>query len=366
MKVLHVTTWYPNPVNSNDALFIQRHIESLNQFVDHKVLHLQVTPARKFSYLNKSISDGQQLIFKLPFESWVVTELISAILLSYLLLRAKVNSQFDIINFHIAYPNLAYWHLIKKFIRTPIVITEHWSAYHFNFGVNKKLPKIQNIFKHSIPVITVSKALAKDIVEFSGENFSNYVVPNIVDSKTFYQDSTIERKPFLFMVSQWKKPKNPFVAMEAFLEITKLHPKLKLIIGGYGELWGEMNSLIENCGSPDKFEMLGVLNSKEIANHMRSCQAFLHPTEYETFSVVCAEAIVCGAPVIASNVGGIPEVVGLSSILIEENSVKNWRVAIEKIIQNKVKHVETVNHFSENSVGKQYISVLKKIISGTQ
>jgi glycosyltransferase involved in cell wall biosynthesis len=137
---------------------------------------------------------------------------------------------------------------------------------------------------------------------------------------------------------------------------------LKLVIGGYGELWKEMNSWIENCGSPDKFEMLGVLNSNEIANHMRSCQAFLHPTDYETFSVVCAEAVCCGSPVIASNVGGIPEVVGLSSILIEENNVKNWRIAIEDILRKKVKFPDTVNRYSENTVGQQYFSVLKEII----
>ena len=365
MRVLHITYWYPNPTNTKEAIWVKRHIEAIAPFVEQKVIHLQIKPDTKFSFCSGAIHMGKQQIISLPLKNWFVIELFSALLLLIELMKVRATTRFDIINFHIAYPNLTYWHLLKKIIRVPIVITEHWSAYHYNFGVIKPLPRIQHIFKQNIPVISVSNALIQDIKLFSKCNFPHSVIHNVVDSEIFYPDPSITRQSFFFMISKWNKPKNPFIAMEAFLQFSKINTDYKFIIGGYGKHWDEMNEWVNKHNISAKIKLVGMLESKEIANYLQNCCAFVHPSNYETFSVVCAEAISCGTPVIASNVGGIPEVIGEKGILIKEETVENWATALHNIVlsSNKVyiKHLG----FSKEIIGKKYVQVIYKIINET-
>lgn len=361
MKVLHITSWYPNPRNPKEAIWIKAHIESISHFVEQELIHLQVKPDKKISYNKRRIPNGSQQIISLRTNKWFIIEIFSALLLLSTLLKARANGRFDIINFHIAYPNLTYWHLIKRLIKTPIVITEHWSAYHFNFGVKKPLPRIQRIFNQNIPVIAVSQALVQDIKHFSNCHFPYYVIPNVVDTNIFYPDSSIKRKPFFFMVSQWSSPKNPFIAMEAFLQFSITSSDFQLVIGGYGKEWDEMKTWIDTHNMTEKIKLVGVLESKEIANYLRTCTAFLHPSTYETFSVVCAEAISCNTPVIASNVGGIPEVLDTAGLLILEESKENWAKALHQSTKNNIKTKTNTSRFSKETIGFQYFTILKRI-----
>lgn len=178
MNILHITNWYPNKKNEKEGIWIKNHIASLDPYADQHIIHLHV---------------------KYP-KQWFLKKFLLYFFLSYHLFKNKVNTQYSLINFHIAYPNLTYWHLLKPFIKIPIVITEHWSAYHYNFGVKKSLPRIQKVFQQNIPVITVSKVLTNDIIRFSKSSFLNIVIPNIVDTNVFFppEDKKIECHSFLW------------------------------------------------------------------------------------------------------------------------------------------------------------------------
>ena len=180
MKVLHITSWYPNRVEPKEAMFIQRQIGALDEFVcDQKVIHTRVIQGN-LRLIRYEDFGALHFLLQIPTSRWFIIEFFSSILTLFVLLKNRANS-YDVLNFHIAYPNLTYWHLIKRFFKPKTVITEHWSAYHFNFGVNKSLPRVQRVFKQNIPVITVSKALGNDIKQFSGANFVDYTVPNVVE-----------------------------------------------------------------------------------------------------------------------------------------------------------------------------------------
>ena len=63
---------------------------------------------------------------------------------------------------------------------------------------------------------------------------------------------------------------------------------------------------------------------------MRDAFALVHCSDYETFSVVCAESICCGTPVIASRVGGIPSFINeRNGSLIGTNEAAAWADAID-------------------------------------
>ncbi|MDQ7085037.1 MAG: hypothetical protein Q9M36_08930 [Sulfurovum sp.] len=85
---------------------------------------------------------------------------------------------------------LSYYYCWKHIIKRPILISEHWSAYHFNFYMpweSKKLERIKKIFRQNIPIITVSKTLLNDIENFSNTQIpSSIIIPNVIDQSTFF------------------------------------------------------------------------------------------------------------------------------------------------------------------------------------
>ncbi len=360
MKILHITNWFPNRRNPKESLWIRNHIKALTG-EENDIIHFEI----KFGSLLKrdhfKEKNLEQIITYFPFRVWFLVELLYFFWLYYQFKIKKIHKKYDVVNFHIAYPMLSYWHCIKKGVNKPVVISEHWSAYHFNFGVNKSLPRVQRIFRHKIPVITVSQALANDIKRFAGEEFETFIVPNVVDNKIFYCDESVPREDFFFMVSQWKTPKNPLAVMEAFIEFN-VSQRYVLKIGGYGPQWKGMEKWIDVHKVHDQIDMIGPLQSEQVAGYMRRCKAFLHPSEYETFSVVCAEALTCGAYVIAPRIGGIPEIVNGFGMLLESSNKREWMNAL-RICDNSA-YVKTTTSFAYSSerVGQAYRAALKSVI----
>jgi len=359
LNILHITNWYPNKIKQNEAIWIKKQIETLEMKNKNTVYHFNIIKSKNLQYYQDNQANLKQRIIGLPFQKWFLFEIIYGLWLAYQFLVKKIHKEYDVINFHIAYPILTYWHWIKKWVDKPIVITEHWSAYHYNFGVNKKLPRVEKIFQQKIPVITVSKALGQDIKSFAKTNFENYTIPNVVDEKVFNKEDAQKREPFLFMVSQWKSPKTPLVVMEAFLKSNAI-ANYTLEIGGYGPMWDEMQAYVIEQKAEDKIKLLGVLDSKQISNKMQRCAAFLHPSDYETFSVVCAEAVACGAFVIALEIGGIPEVVENNGLLIKENNHESWKRALRQIPNSFTSDYN--RRFATEKVGEEYSRVLKSVI----
>jgi len=369
LRVLHVTPWYPHAANPVQGIWIRRHIDSIKEFVSQQVIHIQVHRGQRLAWSCNKDGGYECITVSMPFKSWVVVELTWAAILFFRLVLHRDSRRFDVVNFHIAYPSLSFWHWIKIFFRVPAVITEHWSAYHFNFGLpaTSSLPRIKRIFRMGIPVICVSHSLAEDIKRFSNcSAFPVRVVPNVVPSDMFFHDVSVTsgKKDFL-MICSWKWPKRPELLLMAFhLWNTRRGDRYTLRVGGYSEHDASVvESFIREHDLAKDVVLLGPLSPEEVAREMRHAVALLHATEYETFSVVCAEALCCGTPVIASAVGGLIEVVkDHSGILVKNNTVEEWSEAFDRFLlsvfdSDRISTYAT-ERFAMRNVGRQYWSFL--------
>ena len=368
-KILHITSWFPNKSNPKEALWIKRHIETLEPFCENTVWHIRTIEASKRVFVNSYGNEKlKHFLIGLSTNRWLFIEIMTFIQLLVLgLFNKKTINSSDVINFHIAYPNLTYWKLLRWLYNKPVVITEHWSAYHFNFGVKKSLPRIVNIFNKGIPLITVSEALGGDIKSFSGTNIEYEIIPNVVDTTVFNASYNLRRDyDRFFMVSQWNYPKQPIEVMESFRSYLLDHPMAKLIIGGYGSLESDILCFVDKFDLNKSIEYLGVMDSLQIAHELNRASAFIHISGYETFSVVCAEALCCGCPVIASKVGGIKEFVNKSNgVLVEKpGELSNGFDSLAKRNFDSSKIAESAHkRFSKQVVGQKYYDVLKRICS---
>ncbi len=368
-KILHIVNWYPNPFDPIEAQFIKEQIDALNQFFSSEVLLIQVRYGRP-RLISRMTSDRERLwILRLPIKSWFVKEIITFLALAYFLFIKYDRSQYRIINFHIAYPLLTYFHLIVKMIRVPVVVNEHWSAYHFNFGIQKELRRIRRIFSLNFPIITVSRSLADDIVKFSGRRLKIFQLPNVVNTRIFKNVFTGFPSPVkYFMLGCWQYPKVPEIILEALKELQSKGYSFSVRIGGYGPYERALREKIVSLGLTSAVSFIGRLDSAEAAREMQSCSFFLHASRYETFSLVCAEALSCGSPVIASAVGGIPEYLNKNNgILVSCNDVPSWVHALEDSFSlsfNRAKvATEAAKMFSAPAVGVQYNEILHQIMN---
>jgi glycosyltransferase involved in cell wall biosynthesis len=112
--------------------------------------------------------------------------------------------------------------------------------------------------------------------------------------------------------------KGYFHLIEAISGISKRYPNLYCLIIGDGELRKEMEVRISECGLIDKIRILGFREPDEVLSIVKACDFFVMPSLSEGTPVALLEAAALARPLIASRVGGIPELVadGKEAILI--------------------------------------------------
>jgi L-malate glycosyltransferase len=115
-------------------------------------------------------------------------------------------------------------------------------------------------------------------------------------------------------------------------------------------------------------DVLGQLSPEQVADEMRRAHALLHASDYETYSAVCAEALCCGTPVIASRVGGIVEYMNTArGAMIAEATAQAWANGIRTNWQRCLDTDRTAiaagmaERAGSRSVGPRYAAILREI-----
>ncbi|HEX8199480.1 MAG TPA: glycosyltransferase [Isosphaeraceae bacterium] len=148
--------------------------------------------------------------------------------------------------------------------------------------------------------------------EFGGAR-SSYI-PLGVDT-ALYAPGSGPREEFCLTVCWMKRSnavrKSMFELIAAVPLILRERPGLRFrIAGGLEDGGPELQALARDLGVADAVEFLGRIGTAEKVRLMQTCQIYLQPTRFEGFGMAIAEAMSCGAPVVTSRAGAVPEVVG--------------------------------------------------------
>jgi glycosyltransferase involved in cell wall biosynthesis len=370
-KILHITNWYPNKSNDIEAIFIKEQFDLFSKVTDSTLVHVEVRyDAKKWLKFEKiEYSDTETGYYiHTRIKSFRLIEFLTCFLLLYVLKKANYKN-YDLLHFHISYPLLTYYHKFKKFINKSIILSEHWSAFHYNFYMpktTKKLNRIKNIFNQKIPLITVSKALLEDIHEFSGtKEFPSVVIPNVIDYSVYkYKElQLIKKVPVFFIVNSWREIKNPIPMINAFSELKKNRIAFELKIGGYGDYLDKIKLRVEELDMGDCVEFLGKMNKLQIAKQMQNANAYLFSSKYETFSAVCAQALCCGCPIIGPSIPAIQEYAGIKEMInLETDNMDGWIKALKLFIEKQEsfnrKEIakNAIVYLSHEKIQQQYLS----------
>jgi|GEM_PF-988651 glycosyltransferase involved in cell wall biosynthesis len=328
ISILHVTPWFPTSNAPANGIWIKRQISLLEEKFENYVIHISVNTGKLARTIIRT-QHKSQISYSIPSEIWRIKEFIFYRLLKSELNYLKKKQKFDVVNFHIAYPALIYIDKLKKYLPAKQLITEHWSAYHYNFHSHANLDRIKRIFQKGIPIICVSNTLKQDIIKFSGVQQQAFIVPNHIDHKTF-NHLKIKRDNFIFMAALWAFPKKPFELLEEWRDYKHKEALPNLHIAGEGPLWNKMVRFVEENQLEGKIKLLGNLDPTQMALEMNHATALLLPSEYETFSVITIEALYCGLPVVTNNLDALRDILTPKNSVIRKSD-ESWISGIRRL-----------------------------------
>jgi glycosyltransferase involved in cell wall biosynthesis len=333
MRVLHITNWYPNITAPGDAPFIKRHVESLAPHCENDVWHVAVRSGDRPATIKDGLVADRTLLRVIKERRWLLIEWHTTWLLLWMWWTRDRTKKYDLINIHIAYPLAIRATLLRRITGLPLVITEHWSAYHFSFfSRSKGLDRIRRIFGHDIPLITVSNALADDIEGFARKGrLPIAVVDNVVDTSLFRPEPGAVPEPGrFFAIASWNPLKRSDVLIAAIAQLRAQGVPATLRMAGGGKDLDAMRKAISDAHMEEHISLLGHLPSEEVAREMRQAHALLHSSDYETYSVVCAESLCCGTPIIVSDLAAVKEYLEPDmGLTVPKNECGAWTVAIK-------------------------------------
>jgi len=208
-------------------------------------------------------------------------------------------------------------------------------------------------------LITLSRSARDDTVELLRVNPNKITVISPGVSKRFRPPADLleaqsaaarahslpmpEEGGYILFVSTIEPRKNLTTLLEAYSLLRdngRVKPLPMLAVAGReGWLFEKVYERIEELGLKDMVRLLGGVHDNALVGLYQGARAFAMPSLYEGFGLPALEALACGVPVLASNAGSLPEVVGDAGLLLDPHDVDAWARALERVLLDS-KHVQ--------------------------
>lgn len=185
-------------------------------------------------------------------------------------------------------------------------------------------------------IITVSQMAKHHITEVFGVPSERLrVIYNGIDTELFSPGEGIKRENnmILMVMSRDTIVKGLKFLLEALAELRKKHD-LKLVVVGQTFGDGVTERLMDRLGITENVSFRNQISTEELIRLYRTTTLVAVPSTYEGFGIPAAEAMSCGAPVVSTTAGALPEVVGDAGILVPPADSVALIKAIDGLIEN--------------------------------
>lgn len=147
----------------------------------------------------------------------------------------------------------------------------------------------------------------------------------------------VEEEIWIGSISELHQNKGVDILIKSFSQVASDYPDVALVVIGGGEEKENLKKLVSKLGLQDRVHLLGFVDNAR--QYLQAFDVFTLTSRTEAFPYALLEAGLAGLPVIASNVGGIPEVItdGQSGLLTEPGDTEAISKAMESILGNPEK-----------------------------
>ncbi len=303
--------------------------------------------------------------------------------LSTKMVEVARHARLDVLHVHYAIPNAVSAVLARQILAPrplPVVTTLHGTDVTL-VGVDPNyLETTRWGITESDAVTAVSESLRRSTMEQLGIHNRIEVIPNFIDPARFEQvrDSPGARRwaredeRILVHISNFRPVKRILDVVEVFRRVRQQVPSRLLMVGD-GPERGRAEQHCRETGICESITFIGSLPVVEEV--LVGADLFLLPSETESFGLAALEALACEVPVVATTVGGIPEVVehGTNGFLCPVGDVEGMAAAAVRLLTDPELRRSfgaagrrwAVERFSQDAVVARYRSVYERVAGRT-
>jgi len=236
----------------------------------------------------------------------------------------------------------------------PIITTVHSpskrarkASYHEAFNLISLAERCQSmliypsieskLFKSSNKITAVSSSVGIELEEYGLNSNEISVIGNGVDENFFKPIKNIKSKEnYVLYAGSLKAGKGLLNLINCANIVYKIKPNIKFIVCGSGPLLQLLKKRVKTRNLQKQFIFLGFLGRDKLVRVYQKAAIQVIPSQHEGLPTVLLEGMSCGLPVIATNVGGINEVInsGENGFIISPNDPNAMANIIVKLLDD--------------------------------
>ena len=287
----------------------------------------------------------------------------------------------DLLHVHYAIPHSVSSLLARSMAaprRLPFITTLHGTDITLVGSNRSYLPITKFSIEQSDGVTTISRYLLQQTIKEFDIKRPMEVIPNFVNCDLYTRKDNPELRakwapngePILMHLSNFRPVKRLTDVVEIFVLVRAKMPA-KLVLIGDGPDRGAAEYLVRKNKLQKDVLFLG--KQDQVYEKLSLADLFLMPSQLESFGLAALEAMACEVPVIATNVGGVPEVIehGVDGYLVEPEDVESAaKFAIEILSRadrgremGRIARLNAKKKFCSNDVIPQYEAYYHKVLA---
>jgi len=237
--------------------------------------------------------------------------------------------------------------------RIPAVITVHDLAFliypNFVTGASARYyGQVEEAVRRANRIIAVSHSTKQDLIDLLGAPECKIdviyeaadpifrVIPQEEARRRLAESGMDAPESFILFVGTIEPRKNLATLLRAYRLLRDRYGMdvPLLLAGAMGWLSQDILDLVDQLELEDRVRFLGRTTTDQLLCLYNLADALVHPAHYEGFGLPPLEAMACGAPVVCSDAGSLPEVVGDAAVLVPPDDEEAWAVALHRVLDS--------------------------------
>ena len=375
-RILAISYLFPNAKQPNHGIFVLNRLKAMSQYADIKVINpIPDSPfhqrINKFSHYRdvpefetiQGIEVYHPRFFSIPghLKSIEVFSYRSAVTR----VLKNIGTDFDLIDLHWTFPDLPTGDYLSNKLNIPFHVTlRGMEAFHIqDSGVRKHI--VAHYLAKASHIISLSKEMAKKADDLAGTADKTTVIRNGVDTEKFsYLDKALCRSQLGLPTDEkiilgvgaliYRKGFDLVIkSLESIIKTKGLENTKFYILGSQGpegDFRKELQQFITEHQLTEHVVFVGAINNSELATWYNAADVFCLSSRGEGSPNVLTEALACGTPAVATNVGSVPEIMSSEENLgycVSNEDIFEITKALTKVLTRNYNRIANANTFGK-------------------
>jgi len=373
-RILAISYLFPNSQQPNHGIFVLNRLKAMSEYADITVINpipdsFLYRSVDRFNYL-RAIPEQEKIhgvdvyhprYFSIPghFKSIEVYTYRKAV---HRLLTELNIAEFDLIDLHWTYPDLPCGYWLSKKLNIPFHVTlRGMEAFHLqDNGLRKHL--VKHYLGKADHIVSLSQEMARKADELAGTIDKTTVIRNGVDTNKFHYIEQSQARNELGLNSSdkiilgvgaliYRKGFDLVIKGLAQVKDAVQGPVKFYILGAEGpegDYRKELKALIKQYQLEDNIVFAGAVPNAQLVTWYNAADIFCLSSRGEGSPNVLTEALACGTPAVATDVGSVPEIMASENNLgycVESENITQITEALTKLLSGEVDRKENARVF---------------------